>query len=92
MKKEQQLMDEGEWDDNTNDDFMDVEQVQLLNKIMKLESELQGKEKENKLFAMKLKESDYSNANFFKSSMSPRRQIKSAHKYKSASYRTDSGL
>ena len=39
--------------------FMDHEQVDLLNKILKLESELQAKDKENKLLQMKIKESGY---------------------------------
>lgn len=37
--------------------YMDHEQVDLLNKILKLESDLQAKDKENKLLQMKLKES-----------------------------------
>lgn len=37
--------------------YMDHEQMDMLNKILKLEVELQAKDKENKLLQMKLKES-----------------------------------
>jgi hypothetical protein len=55
---------------------MDVEHVNLLNKVMRLEGELQSKEKESKLLAHRLRESsDY---------YTPlqRRSVKSASKYK----------
>jgi hypothetical protein len=55
---------------------MDVEHVNLLNKVMRLEGELQAKEKESKLLAHKLRESsDYYTP-------LPRRSVKSASKYK----------
>ena len=37
-------------------DYKDIDQVQLLNKIIALEEQLQARNKENKLFTMKMKE------------------------------------
>lgn len=61
------------------DKFMDHEQVDLLNKILKLEAELQGKEKENKLLNLKMKEQSGLSRG---GTLSPKRQVRSASKHK----------
>eukprot|EP00347_Sterkiella_histriomuscorum_P000706 403374819 len=95
MKYRRQVMKLGVASDNPDQqfDYKDIDQVQLLNKIIALEEQLQARNKENKLFTMKMKEltnMGQQNRQGLKNmpqilKASPRRQAKSAARnYKSS--------